>query len=119
MLLEKTWYSAIIWLRILSQIGGYNSTRVDIIHRVLLRLGAVHSKHWTNFFFEIKPVTSVLVQILKTNFLLNFAANFFVFVCFFIFSTKSIQIKILTSVWSAQHPNAGQNMQQLLLSIQI
>ena len=93
---------------------------VSIIHRVLLRFGAVHSKHWSKFFcLEIKPVTSVLVQILKTYFLLNFAANFFVFLFFLFFSTKSIQIKILTSVLSAQHPNAGQNMQQLLLSIQI
>ena len=44
-------------------------------------------------------------------FLFNFAANFFPFLIFFFFCFLLLKMHILTSVWGAQHPNAGRNMQ--------
>ena len=38
--------------------------------------------------------------------------------CFFrFFAKKTLKMAISTSVWSAQHPNAGRNIQQLVLSL--
>ena len=45
----------------------------------------------------------------KTYFLQNFAANFLLIFSFF--SQKLLKMTILTSVCSAQHPNAGRNIQ--------
>ena len=46
---------------------------------------------------------------LKNCLLLKFAANFLAFLGFF--AAKMLKMAILTSVWSAQHPKAGQNIQ--------
>ena len=56
--------------------------------------------------------TRVWVQI-KKHFLLNFASIFLLFLSFSAFCTKNGEVQISTSIWNAQHPNAGQNMQQL------
>ena len=63
------------------------------------------------FFLRIKQSTSVLVQTQKTCFLQNFAANFVL--SFRFLTQKMLKMTISTSVWSAHHPNAGQNIQQL------
>ena len=49
----------------------------------------------------------------KNPFLQNFAVNFLLFSFFKLFWTKIFKKHILTSFWSAQHPNAGQNVKQL------
>ena len=63
------------------------------------------------FFLGIKQLTSVLVQISKTCFfriLLQIS-------CFFgVLQLKMLKMTISTSVWHAQQPNAGQNIQQPL-----
>ena len=48
----------------------------------------------------------------------NFAANFLLF-CFFqlLKTQKTLKIKISTSVWSLQHPNAGWNIQPKLQKV--
>ena len=46
----------------------------------------------------------------------KFCCKFVAFLHFFSFSTwKTLEIKILTSVWNAQHPNAGRNTQQVTI----
>ena len=50
---------------------------------------------------------------LKNLFLLNFATNLLLFAFFQLFNTKNTENEIVTSVWGAQHPNTGQNIQQL------
>ena len=45
-------------------------------------------------------------------YMLNFVANFLLFLLFQVFGVKNIKINILSSVWSAQHPKAGRNVQQ-------
>ena len=62
-------------------------------------------------FLGIKQLTSVLVQPLKNVCLANFAANFLLFFSFL--AQKTLKMTILTSIGSAQHPNARQNIQQL------
>ena len=49
---------------------------------------------------------------LKKRLFENFAANYMFFL---LFSTKTLKMTISTSVWSAQHPNAGRNIQQTLI----
>ena len=56
----------------------------------------------------IKPSTSVWVQIKKNSFA-KCCINFFLFQ---LFGMKNVEKHILTSFWSAQQPNAGQNIQQ-------
>ena len=52
----------------------------------------------------------------KLSFLQNFAVNLLLILYFFSFlACKTLKTKILTSVWSAQHPNAGGNIQHLLI----
>ena len=46
----------------------------------------------------------------KTCFLQNFASNFLLSLAF---SKKTSKMTISTSVWSAQHPNSGWNIQQM------
>ena len=41
----------------------------------------------------------------------NFAANILLFIFFNSLPLKTLKMKISTSVWGAQHPNAGQNIQ--------
>ena len=55
----------------------------------------------------------------KINFfLLNFAPNLYPYI-FTAFFTKMLKMTILTSVWGAQHPNAGWNIQHLLSTCQL
>ena len=43
----------------------------------------------------------------------NFAANFLLYLtCFSLLTQKTLKMHISTGVWSAQHPNAGPNIQQ-------
>ena len=44
-------------------------------------------------------------------FLLSFAANFLLFAFFSFLAQKMLKNHISTSVWSAQHPNTGRNIQ--------
>ena len=57
--------------------------------------------------------TSVLVQTLKNVFLAVFCCKFLAFFCFL--PLKMLKLDILTSVWSAQHPIAGRNIQHWLI----
>ena len=41
----------------------------------------------------------------------NFAANFLLFFSFL--AQKMLKMTIMTSIWSAQHPNIGRNIQQV------
>ena len=59
-------------------------------------------------FLWIKQLTSILVQTLKTCFLQNLAGNFLLF---WLFVQKTLKMTISTSVWSAQQPNTGRNIQ--------
>ena len=54
------------------------------------------------------------MQTQKTCFLQKFAENFLLFFSFF--AEKTLKITISTSVLGAQHPNAGQNIQQLTVT---
>ena len=64
-------------------------------------------------FFGIKHSTSVLVQI-KKNCFAKFCSKFVTFLCFLsFFAWKMLKMTISTSVWHAEHPNAGQNILQL------
>ena len=47
---------------------------------------------------------------LKNVFFAKFCCKFLAFFSFF--AEKTLKMTISTSVWSAQHPNAGQNIQQ-------
>ena len=70
-----------------------------------------------NLIFVIKTLHQRFGANLKTHILLNFAANFLLFCIFFSFSAqKTSKIKILTSIWSALHPNTGRNIQQVCRS---
>ena len=68
---------------------------------------------WTQFQLPqmLYISTSTLVQTLKKPSLLNFAANFLLFYIFSYLAHKMLRIKILTSIWSAQHSNTDQNIQ--------
>ena len=61
-------------------------------------------KCWSRVLFPEKTFDQGFVA----NFLPNCAENVFLF-C--IFSTKTLEMHNPTSVWSAQHPNAGHNIQ--------
>ena len=55
----------------------------------------------------------VLVQSLKNLFFAKFSSKFLSFLRFLSFSVqKMLKITISTSVWGAQHPNTGHNIQQ-------
>ena len=65
-------------------------------------------------FFGNKTVSQLLGANSKKHvFLQKFAANFLLFLSFF--AEKMLRMTISTSVWTAQHPNAGRNIQQWLL----
>ena len=60
-------------------------------------------------FLGIKHSTSVLVQTEKNNvFLLDFESNFCIVK---LLSKKTLKMTISTSIWGAQNPNAGRNIQ--------
>ena len=48
-------------------------------------------------------------------FLAKFCCKFLALFCFF--AQKTLKMTILTSVWSAHHPNAGRNIQHLCFSL--
>ena len=50
------------------------------------------------------------MQTLKNMFFAKFSCKFLAF--FHFLPLKTLKMTMLTSVWSAQHPNAGQNIQQ-------
>ena len=86
------------------------------------RLGAAHSKRWSKsykslfleekaHFLGIKQSTSVLVQIKKNLFFAQICCKFLAFLRFF--AAKTLKMSISTSVWSAQHPNAGRSIQHM------
>ena len=60
----------------------------------------------TCFFLGIKPSTSIWEQGLKTHCFAQFWFIFLIFLPFFTFFVWK------SSIWSAQHNNAGQNIQQ-------
>ena len=57
-------------------------------------------------------MTSILVQTLKNPFFARFCCKFVAF--FQLFSKKMLKMTILTSVWGAQHRNAGRNIQHTI-----
>ena len=62
----------------------------------------------------IVSVTHFLVgNLLLYMFFAKICCKFLAFFSFF--AEKTLKMTISTSVWSAQHPNAGRNIQQLLL----
>ena len=48
-------------------------------------------------------------------FVAEFCSKFVTFLLFLLFSTKTLKMTILTSIWGAQHPNPGRNKQQLTI----
>ena len=68
------------------------------------------SRGKTCFYLGIKPSTSLWVQTQNTHFLLIFASIFLLFLPFYKFLAKNVKKHISTSIWSAQHPNAGSNL---------
>ena len=52
----------------------------------------------------------------KKLFLAEICCKFLAF--FWVFAAKMLKMTISTSVWSAQHPNAGRNIQQLKSNVQ-
>ena len=62
-------------------------------------------------FFGNKQSTSVMVQTKIKLFFAEFCCKFLAF--FRGFAAKTLKMAISTSVWSAQHPNAGQSIQHL------
>ena len=102
------------------------------------RLGAAHNSHFQCFLFKkatkscdlqlfigenvflekkaiflgIKQSTSALVQTLKKR---GFYKNLLQISCFFFsfFAEKTLKMTISTSIWGAQHLNAGLNIQHL------
>ena len=69
-------------------------------------------------FFGSKTVDQHSGAIKKTRFLLKFAANLLKFLAFFrFFAAKTLKITISTSVWRAQHPNAGRNIQHATIVV--
>ena len=51
----------------------------------------------------------------KIRFLLSFTPKRLLFTFFSFLAQKTLKMKISTSMWGAQHPNAGQNIQQIIL----
>ena len=64
----------------------------------------------TKTFFENKTVDQHFGANLKKRVFAKFCCKFLAFLRFF--AQKMLKMTISTSVWSAQHPNAGQNLQQ-------
>ena len=90
------------------------------------RLGAARSKCWLKYAFLMfltstsykkeKKAKKFAAKFYKKTLFLKFApkrwSKFFQ-----LFSFKNVKNHILTSVWRAQHPNAGRNIQQKGLCI--
>ena len=75
-----------------------------------------HSQSVKSVFWGIKHSTSVWVLTQKTNFFAQFYSKFATFLCFFSFlAQKTLKMTIYNSIWGAQHPNTGQNIQQILI----
>ena len=67
-------------------------------------------------FLGIKLSTSIWVQPPNTLFFLNFASIFLFFLLFYINRVKNGVKVYLARVWSAQHPNVSQNIQQVAMT---
>ena len=65
---------------------------------------------WKCLFLGKKTSTSVWVQTQTSIFF----AQLNDFSSFHIFGAKNLNLLIMSSIWSVQHPNAGWNIQQLL-----
>ena len=78
-------------------------------------LGVAHSVFSCVFFtLRIKLSTSVLLKTWKIHFFVKFKSKFFTFLNFFSFLVqKMLKMHFSTSGCSAQHPNTGQNLQQM------
>ena len=66
---------------------------------------------WKCLFLGKKTSTSVWVQTQTSIFF----AQLNDFSSFHIFGAKNLNLLIMSSIWSVQHPNAGWNIQQLLV----
>ena len=65
-------------------------------------------------FLVIKPLNSILVQ-KNTHFFAKFWCKFLTFFSFFRFSAwKTLKFKMLTVIWSAQHPKTDRNIQHIV-----
>ena len=70
----------------------------------------LHQNAGRVFYSQKKPSTRVCK--LEKNIFCIIFLQIFCFLCFFsILAQKMLKIKILTSVWMLQYPNAGQNIQ--------
>ena len=70
-------------------------------------------KHWSSVLLP-KTLDQYLGANSKNPFFAQFYYKFATFLGFFSSLTqKMLKITILTSVWGAQHPNVGQNIQQM------
>ena len=101
-----------------------------------LRMCAAHSKCWAktdfqckfavftpyctwqrdfpyDFFSGNKILDQPLVANSKEHIFPLILPKFFAFSSFSAFQSKNLETQIWTRVWSAQHPNAGQNIQHL------
>ena len=68
------------------------------------------------YFWELNSRLAFWCKLKKTNFLINFAPNLLLF-CIFsaFFYIKMQRMTISSSIWGAQHQNAGSNIQQMSL----
>ena len=64
-----------------------------------------------------KHLNLIFMSAIKNVFLQNFVSKIVLFLPFQLFCTKMLKKHILTSVCSGQHPNTGQNIQQLMLGL--
>ena len=84
---------------------------------VLRTQNAGQNLNFQHFFvlnLGIKHLTSILVQTKKNIFCQTICPKFVTFLHFLSFlSQKMLKMKISTSIWGLQHPNAGQNIQHL------
>ena len=63
---------------------------------------------------KYNPQPVYMCKLKKTIFFLNFASTYLLFLLFSAICVKVLKEHILTSVWSAQHPNAGPNIQHAI-----
>ena len=70
------------------------------------------SPNWSTVLFPKMSFLLYLLQTWKLYFLLYFGTIFMLFLPFSALLHKKLKKHVLTSVWSAQHPNASRNIQQ-------
>ena len=72
---------------------------------------SIHVFTYEMFFWEYNSRPAFWCKLKKPCFLLKFSANFL------LFCRKTLKMTISTSIWGAQHPNAGRNLQQVCLQL--